>query len=281
MPLLMSSTSRRWRTGTHLLDRAGPRRQPTRDRAPLQARRRRLRPLQPRHHEGPPGAQAADGQPGAEPVHRGPRRSCSLGPASWASVQGAAEGRPPQHRARLLTGSAATSSTTTSRATSSRGISPRRRSSARWSARTRRGAASCSTTCSASTTASSGGVFHKGGNGGFTQVLRAPRRRTGGDPARGAGRVGATRDGRVQGPAGGRLEFDAPVVVSALIRGGRSPSWSTPGSCPLTSWTRSGGSGSREHLGEGELRCSTGCRSSWPSPAARITSAGSRTSARR
>ena len=62
-------------------------------------------------------------------------------------------------------------------------------------------------------------AFHKGGNGGFTQVLaRAAagvRRR---DPARGAGRAGPDHeDGRATGVAlADGTEFHADVVVSAL-----------------------------------------------------------------
>ena len=65
----MSTTFCPMENGDNLVMGAGPRREPQRDRAPLQARRRRLRPVQPRRHDGLPGRQAA--------VRQGPARTCS------------------------------------------------------------------------------------------------------------------------------------------------------------------------------------------------------------
>ena len=61
MPLLMASTFAPGRRGRLPADGPGPRAEPAGDQAALEARRRRVRPVQPRHGDGLPGHQAADG----------------------------------------------------------------------------------------------------------------------------------------------------------------------------------------------------------------------------
>ena len=256
-----------------------------RDRAPQQARRRRLRPLQPRHRQGPPGVQAADRRRRRRTCSATTPRSCSRWPAARRAVQGAAQGRAPQRGPaadrlrrglprRLL------------RVGHPQGV-PRLVVDHRHqggAAVAGVAASCCSTTCWASTTASSGAwSFHKGGNGGFTQVLARAAQAFGAEIRLEAPVASViTRDGRVTGVAlEDGAEFDAPIVVSALdprrtFTGAGRPA----GAADATSSTRSAGSGSRAPRRRSTSR-STGCRSSRPSPAATTTSAGSPTSARR
>ena len=71
--------------------RPGPRREPQGDRAPQQARRRRLQPVRPRHGDGLPGDQAADRLGAAGPVQRRPGGAAGAGlarlavPEAWTS----------------------------------------------------------------------------------------------------------------------------------------------------------------------------------------------------
>ena len=126
-------------------------------------------------------------------------------------------------------------------------------------------------------------AFHKGGNGGFTQVLAKAARSFGAeirleapvaeviDVGRpGHGRRARGRDG-VHGPGRGLRARPAADVPRA-----RRPA----GAARRTSSTRSAGSGSRGRRPRSTSR-STGCRSTRRSPTARTSSAASRTSGRR
>ena len=87
MPLLMSSTfapdGERRLPAVH----PGPRPEPEGDRAPLQARRRRVRPVQPRHRDGLPGHQAAARHGPAGHLQRRPRGADRAGIARLALQQ--------------------------------------------------------------------------------------------------------------------------------------------------------------------------------------------------
>ena len=120
-----------------------------------QPRCRRLRPVQPRHHDGHPRRQAAVRLGAAEPLGREPRRVSPSWPR-WRSTCAASTRRCCTIWCGCSPAAPPTSSTTTSRATSSRAGSRRRRSSARRSARCRRARVSCCcSTAWASTTVSS------------------------------------------------------------------------------------------------------------------------------
>ena len=91
-------------------------------------------------------------------------------------------------------------------------------------------------------------AFHKGGNGGFTQVLAkaaAVVRR--GDRPRVAGRAVITKDGRATGVAlaGRDRVLRRRRRLARSTRGGRSSSSSTRASCRPTSSRTSSASGSR------------------------------------
>ena len=156
-------------------------------------------------------------------ARRRARRSCT----TWSGCSPAA---PP------------TSSTTTSRATSSRATSRRPASSAPRSARCRRAPGwCCSTTRWASTTATSASwSFHKGGNGGFTQVLARAAQAFGAEIMLDApvdiGDHQERRGGRRRARGRHRAHRQRPSSARST-RGVPSPSSSSRASCPAT-WSR-------------------------------------------
>ena len=184
----------------------------------------------------------------------------------------------------LLRQRSRTSSTTTSRATSSRATSPPRASSEPRSARCRRGRAGAR--CSwrwASTTARLGAwSFHKGGNGGFTQVLARAAQAYGaeiraGGPGRPRAHLGRPGDGR---RARGRHRVPAPVVTSALDPRRTFTELVDPRSCPAT-WSRASAASASRAPPRRSTSPSTARRSIPRWPTAPTSTTGSSTSGRR
>ena len=218
--------------------RRRPRPEPAGDPPALAARRRRLRALPPRPRPGVPGDPAALRQRAAEHLRQRPRgrrrrrSGCSTTSAASSgrrctTSSGCSPAAPP-------TGSTTTSSTRRSRATTRRP-----RSSAPRSARCRRAPALVLLFHKMGEHDGHLGswAFHKGGNGGFTQVLaRAAagvRRR---DPARRSGHLGADRErprgrrrarGRHGVPGAGRGVGARPAAYLPRARRARASSRST------------------------------------------------------
>ena len=90
----MPSTFCPMEDGDYLLPRPGPRREPPGDRAPLEARRRRVRRVQPRRHQGPPGDQAAHGRGAARLLERRPGGADPPRGAGLALPEAGPEGPP-------------------------------------------------------------------------------------------------------------------------------------------------------------------------------------------
>ena len=199
--------------------RPGPRREHQGDHAALAARRRRDGPLRVRRRAGLPAGQAAARQGPAEHLRQvagGPRGDRRAGQAprrrrtrrSSTTWSGSSPAAPP------------TSSTTTSRATSSRATSPPRASSGPRSGRCRRAPGWC---CSTTRIGEHDGhfgawSFHKGGNGGFTQVLARAAQAFGAEIMLNAPVDSViTRNGAAVGVAlEDGTELTAKTVVSAL-----------------------------------------------------------------
>ena len=218
MPILMPTTFCPMENGDYLLFGPGPRREPQGDRPAQPARRRRLRRLQPRRQQGPPGDQAAARLGAARHLQRRSRGAARAGHARQPVPR--LDKKVLHDAVRLLTGSAADflddyfesdilKGYLASSAIIGTKVGPYSQGSGlvllyhllgehdgefgAWS-------------------------FHKGGNGGFTQVL-----------ARAAAAFGAeirlnspvdrviTTNGRATGVAlADGTEFHAPMVVSAL-----------------------------------------------------------------
>ena len=94
MPLLMSTLLRPRRERRLPAVHPGPRPEPQGDRAALQARRRRVRPVQPRHRDGLPGHQAAARHGPAGHLQRRPRGADGAGRARLALPQARQAGAP-------------------------------------------------------------------------------------------------------------------------------------------------------------------------------------------
>ena len=218
MPLLMSSTFAPMENGDYLLigqDHGVNQREIARHST---ARRGRVRPVQPRPDQGPPGPQAAARRAAAEPVQRRPRGADGAGRAR-RPVQGAAQGRAPQHRpaadrlradflddyfeSDILKGYLASSAIIGTK------VGPRSQGS---------GLVLLYHLLGEHDGEFGAWAFHKGGNGGFTQVLSRAAKALGAEIRLEAPVSHVITDGgRVRGVAlEDGTEFDAPVVVSAL-----------------------------------------------------------------